>query len=61
MDFELHIVHACVEGCDAAKTKYGVLGFLFDQELGGSGENLFLNQIPIDKSSWTDVAGLKAG
>jgi len=55
LDFELHIVHKCVEGCTGTKTEYGVLGFLFDREKGGNGENLFLNQIPTVgyTSSWT--------
>lgn len=38
MDLELHIVH-----WNADRTVAGVLGFLFDVEEGGSGENLFLD------------------
>lgn len=40
LDFELHIVHLNADG-----TRAGVLGFMFDRELGGSGENPFLSQI----------------
>jgi len=40
LDFELHIVHLNADG-----TRAGVLGFMFDRELGGSGENQFLSQI----------------
>jgi len=50
-DLEVHIVHTNADG------QFGVLGFMFDSELGGDGENLFLGQIPLPNPDFTQSYG----